>query len=217
MRIVVLVLLLANIAVLAWARYGPDPSAIESQLVAQQIRPDEIRLLSPEQVAALSKKKERVEPEKATTCVEWGAFNAADVARAHGAIDPLVGAERVSERQVEEAAGWWVFMPPQTSRAAANEKIGQLKRLGVEDFFIVQEDPKLRFAISLGVFRTEEAARARLDQLREKGVKTAEVGPRQAPVQKVYLQLRGVPEGLQPKLAELREGFPGTQITDCAR
>jgi hypothetical protein len=213
MRLAALLLLLANVAFLAWAKYAPEPGTVESQLVEQQIRPESIRLLSQQQLAVLAARKP--EPAKSVTCSEWGAFNAADLARAHSALDPLATAARVSERHVEEAAGWWVFMPPQATRLGATQKVTELKRLGIDEYFIVQDDPKLRFAISLGVYRSEDAAKARLEQLRARGVRTAAVGARQTPVQKVYLQVRDLPEGLQPKLGELRDAFPGTEMREC--
>jgi hypothetical protein len=214
MRLVALVLLLLNVAFLAWARYAPQPGTVEPQLVDQQMRPDAIRLLSDAQVAALSQTKR--EAPRATACLEWGSFAAADLTRARAALEPLAAPARVAERQVDESAGWWVYMPPQGSRAAATQKVAELKRLGVEEYFIVQDDPKFRFAISLGIFRTEEAARVRLDQLRARGVKTATVGARATPGTRSYLMVREASEGLRPKLVELREAFPDAEVKDCA-
>jgi len=116
----------------------------------------------------------------------------------------------------DETATWWVFMPPQGSRQAATIKTAELKGLGIEDYFIVQEDPNVRFAISLGVFRTEEAARNRLEELRSKGVRSAQVRARDTQVQKTWFQVRDVPEAVVAKLNELREGFPGSELKDCA-
>ena len=118
--------------------------------------------------------------------------------------------------QGEEAAGWWVFMPPQANRQGAVQKVEEIKRLGIEEYFIVQEDPKFRFAISLGVFRTEEAARNKLEQLQGRGVRTARIGPRSTPVVRVSLQLRDVLENAQSKVIELGKDFPGTVFKDCA-
>ena len=212
MRLVALLLLLANVAFFAWARYAPGLGSLESHLVAQQIEPEAIRLLTPRQVAALGARQPEA---KASSCVEWGAFNRADAARAQAAFEKLTTASRVSERRVEEAAGWWVYMPPQASRQAADQKVAELKRLGVDDYFVVQEDPRLRFAVSLGGYSTEEAANARLEELRARGVRTAQVGSRATPVYKIFLQLRDMPEGAQAKLAELKDSFPATEIREC--
>jgi hypothetical protein len=147
--------------------------------------------------------------------VEWGAFNRADAPRAQAALEKLATASRVSARRVEEASGWWVYLPPQASRQAANQKVAELKRLGVDDYFVIQDDPNLRFAVSMGVYSSEEAANARLEQLRAQGVRTAQVASRTTPVYKVFLQVRDIPAAAQLKLAELKDSFPATELRDC--
>ena len=209
MRTVALLLLLANVAFLAWAQYAPSIGSAEPQLMAQQMRPEAIKFLSQEEATAVTAIRTK------TACTEWGAFNAGDLLRAHQALESLAPAANIAERQVEEAAGHWVFLPPLPSRQAAVTKVAELKRLGVDEYFIVQDDAKLRFAISLGVYRTEEGARARLELLRSKGVRTAVLGVRQTPVRKIYLQLRDSPPELGEKLADLRDDFPGADTRNC--
>ena len=209
MRTLALLLLLANVAFLAWAQYAPSAASAEPQLLGQQMRPEAIKLLSPEEMQKLAASR------KTTACTEWGAFNQGDLVRAHAELESILPAANIAERQIDEEAGHWVFVPPQGNRQSAVAKLVELKRLGVDDYFIVQDDSKLRFAISLGLYRTEEAARARLELLRAKGVRTAVIGTRQTPVRKVFLQLRDWPDDLQPKLADLRDSFPGTNTKAC--
>jgi hypothetical protein len=80
---------------------------------------------------------------------------------------------------------------------------------------VVQDDPELRYAISLGVFKSREAARSRLAELRAKGVRTARVGARETLVPKVFFTVREVPEPVAARLNELRQGFPGAELRDC--
>ena len=227
MRTVFFLLLFANLGFLAWIYFGAGRASTEAQLMEQQLNPQAIRLLSAEQLAALAAERakqaaERAKPPPPPTpkvavaaCLELGAFSPGDVPRVQQVLEPLALGSRLSQRRAEEIANYWVFMPPQGSRQAANRKSAELRKLGVEDFFIVQEDPKFRFAISLGVFKTEEAAQARLDELRAKGVRTARVGPRETPVQKVYFIVREVPDALASRLNELRQRFPGSELKDC--
>src|SRR5437773_10098349 len=164
----------------------------------QQLNPQAIRLLRADQLAALATERTKQTAERAkpppkanvAACLELGAFNPGDAARVQLALEPLALGSRLSQRRAEEIASYWVFMPPLRNRQAANQKAAELRKLGVEDFFIVQEDPKLRFAISLGVFRTEEAARSRLGELRTKGVRTARIGPKETSGQKVYFAIK---------------------------
>jgi len=222
-RIVFFLLLLANLAFFAWAYFAGAGRSDESQLVEQQLNPQEIRLLSADQIARLAaeRAKQAVERPKAALrtpvgCLELGAFSPAEAPRVQQALEPLALGARLSQRRVEEVASFWVFMPPLRNRQAANQKAVELRKLGVEDFFIVQEDPKLRFAISLGVFRTEEAARSRLGELRTKGVRTARVGPKETSGQKVYFAVKDVPDALVARLNDLRQSFAGAELRDCA-
>jgi hypothetical protein len=215
-----LLLLLANLGFFTWIYFGAGRASDEPQLMEQQLNPQAIRLLRPDQVAALAAERAKQtakSPPKATVaaCLELGAFIPGDVARVQQALEPLALGSRLSLRRVEEIASYWVFMPPQRNRQAANQKAAELKKLGVEDFFIVQEDPKFRFAISLGVFKTQEAAQSRLAELRAKGVRTARVGPRETSVQKVYFTVREVPDALASRLNELRQSFAGSELKAC--
>jgi len=217
------VLLLANLGFFVWAYFGAGRGSDEPQLVEQQLNPQEIRLLSADQVAKLAgeRAKQSLDRPKAppkapvSACLELGGFSPGEVARVQQALEPLALGSRLSQRRAEEVANYWVFMPPLRNRQAANLKAAELRKLGVEDFFIILEDPKLRFAISLGVFKTEEAARTRLAELRTKGVRTARVGARETPVQKVYFSIREVPDALATKLNDLRQAFAGTELKDC--
>jgi len=225
MRLAFFLLLLANIGYFAWSNFGPGAASDDQQPMEQELNPQAIRLLSSEQVAALAAERLKRVAERAklpaaprptvAACLEFGAFNLSDVPRAAHALEPLGLGKRLAQRRTDEVATYWVFLPPQSSRQAANRKSAALKKLGVGDFFVVQEDAKFRFAISLGIFKTEEAAKARLAELRTKGVRTAKVAPRETPVQRVYFVIRDVPDTLASKLAEVRQGFPGTELKAC--
>jgi len=222
-KTVSLLLLLANLGFFAWIYFGAGRASDEPQLMEQQFNPQAIRLLRADQVAALAAERVKQTPERVKSppkvtlaaCLELGAFGLGDAARVQQALEPLGLGSRLSQRRAEEVASYWVFMPPQRNRQAANQKAAELRKLGVEDFFIVQEDPNFRFAISLGVFKTEEAARARLAELRTKGVRTARVGPRETSVQKVYFAVREVPDALVSRLNDLRQSFAGSELKDC--
>jgi sporulation related protein len=222
-RIVFFLLLLANIGFFAWAYFGSGRASDEPQLMQQQLNPQEIRLLSQEQVVKLAAERAKQLAERPRSparapivaCLELGAFSPTDAPRVEKALEPLGLGARLSQRRADEVASYWVFMPPLRNRQAANLKAAELKKLGVEDFFIVQEDAKWRFAVSLGVFKTEEAARARLAELQKKGVRTAKVGPKETSVQKVYFAIREVPNALVARLNDLRQGFAGTELKDC--
>ena len=219
MRAVFLLLVLANLAFFAWSRYGtPDVPSVA--LPSRDIEPEKLKIIAPKDLPARVAKKEKpaavaAAAPPATACVEWGSFTLADAPRAQQALEPLALGERLAQRRTEEAAGWWVFIPPQGSRQGALKKAAELKNLGVEEFFIVQEEGEHRWAVSLGVFRTEEAAQSRLSALRAQGVRSARVGPRETVVPKIWLQVKSVDAPLQARLKEIARQIEGSELRDC--
>jgi hypothetical protein len=209
-------LVLANVAFFVWARYVAPPEAAADPLpLGRQLEPDKLKVVSPAEVAALSARPAAVAAPGALKCFEWGSFAMADLPRAQSALEPLALGSRLAQRRIEEAAGWWVFIPPQGSRPAALKKAAELKALAVDDYFIVQEEGPLRWAVSLGVFRTEEAAQMRLAALRSQGVRSAQIGPRDTAVPKVWLQMKGVDPALQARLVEISRTVEGTELHEC--
>jgi hypothetical protein len=215
MRIVFFLLALANVAFFAyaWSDSGAVANA-DAQIIGQQLNPEKIRLLVPEQVRALTRKPEP--PKAATVCLEWGAFVGADAARAGQALEPLGLGAKLTQRKQDDVAGFWVYIPPLASRQAATQKAAELKRLGVDEYYVMPDEPKSRNAISLGVFKTEEAANTRRDALRAKGVTGVTISARETQRSKTYFQVRGANLTLAAKLNELKQGFAGTEVRECA-
>lgn len=224
MRLLFLLLLAANLGFFAWTRFlaPPDP-AVDRQPLAQQLDPHKLRIVTERELArAPSPQPPKPEPvvpapEPVTTaCLEWGSFSPAEGTRAAQRLEPLALGARLAQYRGEETASWWVHMPPQGSRAAALRKAGELKKLGVEDYFILQDAGPTRWALSLGVFSTEDAAKAHLQALREKGVRTATIDRRETRVPKVWFQVRDVDAPLQQKLQDIARDFEGATLHACA-
>jgi hypothetical protein len=215
-RTVFLLLVAANLAFLAWSLYiAPLDAGRDPKPLTQQIDAEKLRILPSDPEQAMAEPKPAAKSAAPAACLEWGSFAAADAARAEQALSTLALGERLSQRKSDETAGWWVFIPPQGNRVGAMKKAAELKGFGVEDYFIVQDEGPLRWAVSLGVFRAEDAAKARLETLKAKGVRSAQAGPRETQVQKTWLQLRGADAAQQAKVREIAGGFAGTEIKDC--
>jgi len=148
-------------------------------------------------------------------CLEWGSFTLADAPRMEKALEPLALGARLGQRRTEETAGWWVFIPSMGSRQGALKKAAELKALGVEEFFVLAEDSQYRWALSLGVFRNEDAAQARLAALRTQGVRSARVGPRELIVPKIWLQVKSVDAATEVRLKEIAGRVEGTELRAC--
>ena len=112
-------------------------------------------------------------------------------------------------------SSFWVNMPPQKNKRDAETKAAELKKLGIKEFFIVQESGPNNLAISLGLFSTGEAAESALRALRDKGVRSARVTERSLKPAMAHLELRG-PEAQAAEMNQvLTEAAPGTSRSDC--
>jgi hypothetical protein len=208
-------LLAANLVLAAFALSDSPPRRDDYR--PEPLQPEKIRLLPAD--APLGSAPGVAETPPAAACLEWGPFRASELAAAEEAIGKLQIGQRLETRQleVEDDSGFWVYIPPLKSRQEAEQKIAELKSQGVSDYFLVQGDGKWKYAISLGMFRTEEAAKVQLDTLVRKGVKSVQSGKRERPVKLTVFVVRDADDALTAKLVELRQAFPGSELkaTQC--
>jgi SPOR domain len=222
MRAIFLLLLLANLAFFAWARYLAQPDAgTDPRPLARQIDPQKLPIVSPAAVSgapAAATPAAAASPASAaaaTNCVEWGGFTANELPVARSLLEPLALGTRLSERRVEEPTNWWVYMPPQGNRQGAQRKGAELKALGVDDFFVIQDPGSFQWSLSLGVYRSEAAAQARLTELKNKGVRSAQVGARVSKASRVWLQVRDIDPALRARLLDVSQSIERSELRDC--
>lgn len=216
MRILFLLLLLANLAFFAWDRYLRAPVSPEERIRQVQMTPEKIKLLKEPPAAAAAPPAAPVIEAGATPCLEWGAFIGAEVARAEAAIAQLgVPAARV-KRVVSDARGYWVLIAPLPGKAEADKMMETLKAQGIAEFTLVAEPPQKRNAISLGMFRTEDAARNLLAEVKKKGITDAVIEPRENFFKQAVYYIREPGEAVVGKLAALRAAYPGSEVKAVA-
>jgi biotin operon repressor len=149
---------------------------------------------------------------KVESCAEWGEFSGTDLTRAQEALATLKLGNDLSQRTVELDHGYWVHIPPLKKRTDVDKKVAQLKERGIRDYFVVREKGKWQNAISLGVFKSEEAAKKHLDELRSKGVRSAKIGLRQSKLRYTVFQVRALDTGTEDKLNALQKDFPDSEL-----
>jgi len=149
-------------------------------------------------------------------CLEWGEFSGPDLARATAALSAMKLGDKLSQRQIDREIGYWVYMPPLRNKAAVNRKIGELKALGINDYFVVQGAGRWRNAISLGVFKTHDAAQNFLHALNARGVRTARVGERLSKVKVTLFLFNGVDAATQAKLGAIQSDFQGSELNTAS-
>ena len=221
MRILVFLLVVANLVFFAWTQgYLGSRDSPDAVRLSQQLEADKLRVLSrdePPTAAKQEKVAERAPERKAVEkCIAWSLAQA-DADRLDGFLAANHADLKRKRLVVPGAASWWVFMPPQPNKAEADKKAAELKRFGVPEFFIVQDAGPNRFAISLGIFSSEEAASERLEALRAKGVKSAKLGRRDGarPEQHV-LDLTGGEVQVEAAREAVRELLPDAKSAACS-
>lgn len=214
MKKLFIVLLLANIALFGYAYFDRMNSA--AQASADRFKPlnaEQVKVLTAQQVAKLGPAKVA---QLTLACAEWGPISESDRARANKLLEPLALGKTLLSRRVEVTAEHWIYIPPKSSRSAADKALADLKKLGVSDSAVVLEPGQWNFAISLGVFRNKDGADARLAEVKSKGVKTATYRQREQTLAMTALVLREPTQATVSKLEELKAQVPGSTVTTGA-
>lgn len=151
-----------------------------------------------------------------TACLEWSDFSGTDLKRANEALAALKLGNKLSQREIEYNIGYWVYIPPLKDKAAVTQKIAQLKARGVEEYFVVQEAGEWQHAISLGVFKSSDAAQKFLESLAAKDVRSAKIGERASKLKATVFVFNGVDDTVVDKLNELKKDFPAADLKKLA-
>ena len=203
----VVLILLANLALFAYARIVGAGGGDTARL-AQQVQPDKIKVLTSPQVAALGPSKLAA---LSDVCVEWGPFSEPERAKAIADLEPLQLGRLLSQRRVDYDIAFWVNVGPFPSRSAADKRIAELRAQGVTDMSAV-EAGRGQYAVSLGVFRTEQAATTRAEALARQGVRTARVEPRQQLLAQTMLVVRDPQQTVVARLKDLQQQYSGSDL-----
>jgi hypothetical protein len=223
MKLLVWLLLLANALLLAYFQLV-GTHHVEPAAGHEPIEPQKIRVLTPEELAKIPPKAQPApQPEPpasglspvslpvSATCYEWGSFAATDAPRAKEAIDKL-GVQATSRQSLpQEAVRYWVYIPPLKSQEDAQRKVDEVKSLGVEETYIVQE-PAYRYAISLGVFKDEALATRFLGDLRQRGIHSAIKGRRNHEGGQTSYVLKNIALNQRDMFDKLKPEFPGSEL-----
>lgn len=152
----------------------------------------------------------------AAVCLEWGEFSGNDFTRASTALAALHLGDKLGQRQTEHVSGYWVYIPPLKNRAEADRKVGQLKARKVQEYFIIKEQGRWQNAISLGIFKTEDAAQKFLASLVAKGVVSARVGERMSKLTFTVFELKNLDAGVAGRVSALQKDFSGSEVKTVA-
>lgn len=200
---------------------GREPARISKQLQA-----DKIKLVASDGVpaaAAATASAAAAAPASAPSaaelapvaCTEIGNFSASEARRFSSQLAERTPTLKFVRREIQEVASHMVYLPSLGSKEAADKKADEVRRLGISDFFVIQDSSALRYGISLGIFKTDEAAQKQVASLAKRGLSGAKVGTRSVSSSKVAFQLRDMGGDARLAFDKIKTDFPTQEVRSC--
>jgi hypothetical protein len=213
----------------------PGDAAREPARLTNQLAPERMQQLTPtqaRQVAASAAPQPQAEvaaplPEPApapvirdlVACVQAGPFSTADARRFEARVARLGLTPRQSRIEIpyQEVTSRLVYLPPNGGREGAQRRVAELRERGVTNFFIMQNDTSpLRYAISLGVFKSDGAAQKLVADLQRQGVRGVRILPRGPQVTRAGYQYRQIDADERDRLTGIADNYNGVEVTRCS-
>jgi hypothetical protein len=215
----------------------PGDAAREPARLKNQLAPERMQQLTPTQARqAAASAAPQPQAEVATplpapapapvpvardlvACMQAGPFSTADARRFEARVARLGLAPRQSRIEIpyQEVTSRLVYLPPNGGREGAQRRVAELRERGVTNFFIMQNDTSpLRYAISLGVFKSDGAAQKLVADLQRQGVRGVRILPRGPQVTRAGYQYRQIDAGERDRLTGIADDYSGVDITRCS-
>lgn len=148
-------------------------------------------------------------------CLEIGNFTLADGKNFEERMKHLALGNRQLREERSETAANMVYLPSQGNKEAADKKAEAIKKMGVSDAYVIQDGSALKWGVSLGVFKTMEAAKTHVANLAKKGIKEAKIAPRPVSASKLAYQLLAISIEEKKQIDQIREQFTGVDAHEC--
>lgn len=216
LRLIVLLLLLANGGYFAWSQgfllpWGAGPAQqSEPQRMQQQIRPETVRILPAQELRKLE--TAAAQAPRPSECLASAMLDEAQLSTLRTTLQSWPATAWSFEPTVEPAR-WMVYMGKYPGVEQVARKRAELRQLGIS--FAAPSRPELEPGLSLGTHPSEAAATLQLASLAEKGVRTARVVLEHPELRGQRLLLPAVDDNLRLRLEELKPALKTTLLRPC--
>jgi hypothetical protein len=220
LRLLVVLLVLANLAFYAWTQGKLDGVVgmralgdREPDRLSRQIKPETIRVLP---ASAVSTAMSTTLADAAPVCLEAGPYTPAQIAAAEGVLQTVLPTGSWASLKTDTPAVWIVYMGKYPNRETMQKKADELKRLRI-NFEEVRGVPDLEEGLALGRYENRAAADKALAEVAQRGVRTARVTTLPGSALH-HLRVERADATLQTRLAGLRaEALQGRVFSPCAK
>jgi len=150
-------------------------------------------------------------------CLETEAFAQADARRFETRLARLELGARQTRLAVpfQEVSSYLVYLPPNGGKEGAESRVADLRERGVSDYFIMQGDSPMRWAVSLGAFKTEASARTMAADLAKQGVQGVRILPRGPQTNHFAYRFRDIDAPTRARVLEAGRGMEATVLHIC--
>ncbi len=216
LRLIVLLLLLANAGFFAWSQgllqpWGLGPAQqSEPQRLLQQVRPEAVRVLPLEELRQAEQLA--AQAPRPPECLQTAALDDAQIAPLRSVLDTWPAGTWALD-PVTEPGRWIIYMGKYAGVEQVARKRAELRQIGIS--FEALTNPELEPGLSLGSFPNEAAATVQLNALAERGVRTARVVQERPEQRGQRLLLPAVDDSLRPRVPELTGVLAGKTLRPC--
>ncbi len=213
-KTVAFLLLLANVVFFAWHQGHLQPLGFapartsEPERMAQQIRPEALRILKPEEA-----KRIEAAANKPPECFVSTPLEPAKADALRAGLAALLGAAAWQVDANTDPARWIAYMGKYLNADAVVKKKLELRSLGVSPEAV--RNPALEPGISLGGGPTKADAERVLAEAGKKGVRTGKVLEEKPASQVQRLRLPATDEALRAKWPEIKALGGFSQFVSC--
>ena len=229
LRLVVLLLVLANTAYFAWSQGLLAPIGLapgvqnEPQRLNTQIQPEAIRLLTNNLTTQLNNGGTAAGPligdaaalvAIVAECLQAGLFNEQQTATLRASLESTLPPGSWQLESSVEPARWIVYMGKYNTEEALAKKRAELRQRGLT--FRAVNSETLGPGLALASFTNQADAEKELARVATRGVRTARVAQERAEARGQILKLPAADAGLRKQLDSLTPQLEGKALKPCA-